>query len=401
MNEDGADSGKGTEGASGQHTNRPDSEMRGNEREEEVGEGKQKTGKPRAWGGAGPLVPMYLDGVELAQASAILARHLSEHGLGRVATEAGYGISFSRVRDKNRPDNKGMFVRYPEKLAQSLIMDEKAAERVTRAVGHTQWRMKAWVEGRYRVLDGRERVVVTTHTVMCGGVAMGRTDIQEAEREIEQHLDHQLDNKAVKVRVCTYDGATTGRVFVQLQDGEAAQALCQLMARGPLRVPVGERTLPGHGTALRKAVHLQRETARLPPLKTVVTSPPPSSGGGRHSGPAPNQPDPRASAPRPQEQAQQPARSQWRLPPEASGSEQAGPTPAQDREQTRQIEELKAQVTEAKAAARRAEDELRREREERKKYTETAASRDETARQEAESLRNQLESPAEERGGAA
>ena len=203
LNEDGADSGKGTEGASGQHTNRPDSEMRGNEREEEVGEGKQKTGKPRAWGGAGPLVPMYLDGVELAQASAILARHLSEHGLGRVATEAGYGISFSRVRDKNRPDNKGMFVRYREKLAQSLIMDEKAAERVTRAVGHTQWRMKAWVEGRYRVLDGRERVVVTTHTVMCGGVAMGRTDIQEAEREIEQHLDHQLDNKAVKVRVCT------------------------------------------------------------------------------------------------------------------------------------------------------------------------------------------------------
>ena len=75
MNEDGADSGKGTEGASGQHANRPDSEMRGNEREEEVGERKQKTGKPRAWGGAGPLVPMYLDGVELAQASAILARH--------------------------------------------------------------------------------------------------------------------------------------------------------------------------------------------------------------------------------------------------------------------------------------------------------------------------------------
>jgi hypothetical protein len=112
---------------------------------------------------------MYLDGVELAQASALLARHLSEQELGRVAIEAGYGISFSRVRDKNRPNNKGMFVRYPEKLAQSLIMDETAAERVTREVGHTQWRMKAWVEGRYRVLDGRERVVVTTHTVMCGG----------------------------------------------------------------------------------------------------------------------------------------------------------------------------------------------------------------------------------------
>ena len=263
------------------------------------------------WGGAGHLVSLFWDGVELPTVSKALADHLGSLPLGLSAYEAGFSARINRVSDPSRPGNKGLVVKYPKLLVEHFLTstaEHSAHALMSQLELNRVWRVRARVDGNdLRVSSTQPQFV---HEVMCTGVAVGRKDLETVGAEIKAAL--LLDDLMAEVFVCAHPQHkwTTGRVFIRLENRSACESLCD---RLPLRVAVLQGVSPCHATRLARGETRSRQLRKLPPFSAIAAPAaraPLAQGGQRlparpvPAAPAPRQPAwSRSADPRPQDSA--------------------------------------------------------------------------------------------------